>query len=96
VDNLPSRPLQPRGQGLSDRPESDGREPIGVPADRTLPPLQTDCVKELLNKLAWALGSTYRVTYGNKGSPARRRAWELAKQVLASEGYPSKIADPNK
>jgi len=96
VATLPPRLPQPRGKALPDRTEPDGRDPIGIQADRTLPTLQTDCVKELLNKLAWALGSTYRVPYGNKGASARVRAWELAKLVLTSEGYPSKIADPNK
>lgn len=64
---------------------------LGVPATETHTPLQTDCFKELVNKIAWVLGSTYRQPYSAARSPVRLLAVRLAGAVLRSEGYPSKI-----
>jgi hypothetical protein len=63
----------------------------GIPAHLTKPEEQTDAFKELVNKLAWALGSTYRVPYGNSWTGARRNALELAKSVITDHGYPRMI-----
>lgn len=68
------------------------RDPLGVPANQTQEALQTDSYKELINKLAWALGSTYRTQYNNTRTPTRQLAARLARAVLISEGYPGKIA----
>ena len=54
--------------------------------------LQTDCAKELVNKIAWVLGSTYRVPYANMRTEARQYAWRIVKKVIEDQGYPSKIA----
>jgi len=70
---------------------ADIPEPIGVPASETHLALQTDAFKELINKLAWALGSTYRTPYNNTLSPTRQLAIKVAHYVLAGQGYPSKI-----
>jgi len=48
--------------------------------------------KELCNKIAWVLGSTYRVPYANMRTEARQYAWRIVKKVLEDHGYPSKIA----
>jgi len=64
---------------------------FGLPPEDTLPGLQQDTVKELVNKLAWVIGSTYRVPYSNAKSPARMYAWRIVKAMLRDNGYPTKI-----
>ena len=71
-------------------PTSD--EPLGIPPLETHLALQTDVAKELCNKIAWVLGSTYRVPYANMRTEARQYAWRIVKRVLEDHGYPSKIA----
>jgi len=66
--------------------------PLGVPPLDTHIALQTDVAKELCNKIAWVLGSTYRVPYANMRTDARQYAWRVVKRVLEDHGYPSKIA----
>ena len=66
--------------------------PLGVPPLDTHLALQTDVAKELCNKIAWVLGSTYRVPYANMRTEARQYAWRIVKKVLEDHGYPSKIA----
>jgi len=66
--------------------------PLGVPPLDTHLALQTDVAKELVNKIAWVLGSTYRVSYANMRTDARQYAWRIVKKVLEDNGYPSKIA----
>ncbi len=62
-----------------------------IPAYDTDPEKQSEAFKELVNKLAWALGSTYRVPYGNTWTGARQNAVELAKSVITDHGYPRSI-----
>jgi len=69
----------------------DEVEVLGVPASRTHEALQTDAFKELINKVAWALGSTYRTPYNNTRSPTRQLASKIARHVLETQGYPGKI-----
>lgn len=70
-------------------------EPFGISAYETAAALQTDAFKELINKLCWAIGSTYRQPYGSVHSPVRVYALRIAKRVLKEHGYPGKIAlDP--
>lgn len=72
----------------ADMPESV----LGVPASQTHPALQTDSFKELVNKLAWVLGSTYRVPYSNQKSVARQYALRITSAIMRDHGYPSKIS----
>jgi len=65
---------------------------LGVPAIETHTALQTDAFKELVNKFAWVLGSTYRVPYANTRTAARQYAISIATRVVQVHGYPSKIA----
>jgi len=65
---------------------------MGVIALDTHLALQTDVCKELVNKFAWVLGSTYRVPYANMKTDARQYAWRLVKKVIEDHGYPHKIA----
>jgi len=63
-------------------------EPLGVPPPESIVGFQTEVFKELINKFAWVLGSTYRVPYSNKGSPARQLATLIAKRIIEKQGYP--------
>ncbi len=67
-------------------------DPLGIPPCDTHLALQTDMAKELVNKIAWVLGSAYRVPYSNMRTPARQYAWRIVKKVLEDHGYPAKIA----
>lgn len=92
MEKAPSRPDEAsngdKGPALSTLTELA----FGVSPADTHPALQTDCYKELVNKLAWALGSTYRVNYGSQKSPARQYAQRIVQAVLRDNGYPVKIS----
>jgi len=66
--------------------------PFGLPATETQPALQTDAYKEIVNKLAWCLGSVYRVPYAGKRTAVRIYAERMARAVVRDHGYPRKIA----
>jgi len=66
---------------------NNDRDPIGIPVDDTHAPLQTDFFKELVNKIAWALGTSYRVSYSSSRAEPRATAIVLANDVLARLGY---------
>jgi len=66
--------------------------PLGIPPHEAQIALQQDVVKELVNKIAWTLGSVYRRSYSNMKTPAREYAWRIVKQVIKDNGYPDKIA----
>jgi len=68
---------------------------LGLDPLHTQPALQQDVYKELVNKLAWVLGSVYRVPYGNRKSPPRNVALKLAAEVIKTQGYPRQIARPS-
>lgn len=65
---------------------------LGIPASESQIALQQDAVKELVNKIAWTLGSVYRRDYSKVRSPARIYAWRIVQQILKDNGYPAKIA----
>jgi len=77
--------IPPPGEGLI-------KDPLGLPAQETQLALQTDVCKELVNKIAWTLGSVYRRNYSNLRTPARAYAWRIVTKVLQDHGYPDKIA----
>ncbi len=72
--------------------EADGR--LGIPASASQPLLQQDAFKELVNKFAWVLGSTYRVPYNNVRTPARQFAIVLAQHTQRKHGYPAQLGYP--
>jgi len=77
----------------SDTPASpDQDHTLGIPPAATQPLMQTDAFKELVNKLSWALGSTYRKQYGQKRSPVRLVAQQMATSVMVVHGYPAHLA----
>lgn len=65
---------------------------LGIPPHEAQISLQMEATKELVNKLAWALGSAYRRPYSNMRTPAREAAWSLVKQVIRDHGYPHHLA----
>lgn len=64
---------------------------FGIPASQTHPALQTDAYKEIVNKIAWCLGSVYRVPYAGKRTAVRIYAERIAQAVVRDHGYPVKI-----
>lgn len=81
-----------KGPATKPAPSDSQDTPIGVPPLDTHLALQTDVAKELCNKIAWVLGSTYRVPYANMRTDARQYAWRIVKKIIEDHGYPSKIA----
>lgn len=65
---------------------------FGIPASDSQLSLQMDAHKELVNKLAWVLGSYFRVPYSGAKSTPRLYAQRIAKAVFRDHGYPRKIA----
>jgi len=80
----------PEGTPLRGGDPRDG-PPMGIPPHEAQIGLQQDVVKELVNKIAWTLGSAYRVNYSNMRTPARAYAWRIVKRLIEDHGYPSKI-----
>jgi len=67
--------------------------PAGIEASETHIKLQSAAWAELVNKLSWAIGSTYRVPYRNPRVGVRVSALALAHVVLKDHGYPSHLKD---
>ena len=65
---------------------------FGISPSETHPALQTDVYKEIVNKIAWCLGSVYRVPYAGKRTAVRIYAERVARAVVRDHGYPVKIA----
>ena len=92
---ISNRPLgggsvQPPTGGSLPRPTAS--EPFGISAYEAHSQLQTDSYQEIVNKIAWVLGSTFRVQYSNRRSPARLYAQRIATAIVKAHGYPSKIS----
>ncbi len=60
---------------------------LGIPANETQPALQSEFYKQLIGKLAWAIGSSYGAPYSNNNCLARLHARDLAFQVVTEHGY---------
>jgi len=67
-------------------------EALGVPPYATQMALTQDVCKELVNKIAWTLGSVYARPYNNNRCLARAYAWDIAWKIIKDHGYPDKIA----
>lgn len=68
---------------------------LGIPASAAQPALQVDCYKELVGKLAWAIGSSYHTPYSNNRCVARLCALDLARVIVTGHGYPRHIGYPD-
>lgn len=64
---------------------------FGIPASETQKALEVDCFKELVNKIGWAVGSTYGKPYANRMNAARQIATALAMVVVGEHGWPHSI-----
>jgi len=65
---------------------------LGIPAFQTVADQQQDVYKELLNKIAWAIGSTYRQSYSGTRSNVRAEAGKVVRALIWEHGYPASIA----
>jgi len=76
--------LPPLGNTLID-------DPLGIPPAETQDALKADAYKELINKISWALGSTYRVNYSNTRMPARGYAQVIVGAIVRDHGFPRSL-----
>lgn len=67
---------------------------LGLDGKDTQVALQSDVYKELINKLAWVIGSTYNAPYNNTRTQARATAIEVAGVLITTHGWPNKIGYP--
>lgn len=81
----PDPQLPPFGHTLID-------DPFGIPPREAQDALKADAYKELINKIAWVLGSTYRVNYSNTRMPARKYAQILVGAIIRDHGFPKDLA----
>jgi len=65
--------------------------PFGIPTGDAQEDLRADVYKELINKIAWALGSTYRVNYSNSQQAARKYANRVVGRIISDHGFPHSI-----
>lgn len=66
--------------------------PLGVSVSEVSPSVVLDVFRELTNKIAWAVGTTYQRPYNNRRCPAREMAWTVAKHIVEQHGYPANLA----
>jgi len=76
-------------KGLNSHMEA---EALGIPNVESLGDGREEVWKELINKLAWVLGSTYKRPYSNVKAPARQLAMRIAGYVIQGQGFPSDLA----
>lgn len=65
-------------------------DPFGVAGATVGPKVQSDVFKELINKLAWVLGSTYAMGYTHKDTHLKDYARMCAHAILRDHGYPTR------
>jgi len=65
---------------------------LGVPPADTQDALKADHYKELINKIAWALGSAYDRDYSRINLPTRKYAHELVASIIRDHGFPRKLS----
>jgi len=63
--------------------------PFGVAPASVGPQVQSDVFKELINKLSWTIGSTYKKRYSGKQSDVGDYARMCAHAILRDHGYPA-------
>lgn len=68
-------------------------DPMGLPGSATILLQQTDAYKELVNKLSWALGSTFQVPYTGNRTVCRTYVRHVVSAILRDHGWPRKIGD---
>jgi len=81
----------PTTPSLPPMPDSLVDRPLGIPPVQTQDALKADHYKELINKVAWALGSAYDASYSNINQPARRYAQSVVGAIIRDHGFPRKL-----
>lgn len=61
---------------------------LGVHVDGTSLEQRHDCLKELTNKLAWAMGTFYGVPYSGRKTVVHEYIAKCARAILRDHGYP--------
>ena len=61
---------------------------FGVPPQEVSGETQLAIVKELTNKFAWCIGSTYKKRYSGKNTEVTKYAYRIVKKILLDHGYP--------
>lgn len=70
-------------------PKGEVIPPFGVHVSLVDGGAQTEVFKELINKLSWAIGSTYKKRYSGKNTPVADYARMCAHAILRDHGYPT-------
>lgn len=63
-------------------------QPFGGAPSTVSPGVQQDVFKELINKLAWSIGSTYAVNYSARNATVVEYAKMCAHAIIRDHGYP--------
>lgn len=68
----------------------DGAKPdsIGIHVDATTLQFRHDCLKELTNKLSWAIGTFYNAPYSGRQTRVQQYVGRVARAILRDHGYP--------
>jgi len=77
--------LPPRSNTLQDLP-------LGIPPADTQDALKADHYKELINKVAWALGTAYGCGYSSINQPSRKYAQRIVGAIIRDHGFPRSLA----
>lgn len=70
-------------------PKGDLAQPFGRAPAETPPEEQIRVFKELINKLSWTLGSTYKRNYSGKRTDVADYARLCAHAIVRDHGYPA-------
>jgi len=72
----PKDPLDSRVEGAF------GESPGWTPAE-----IQLSFNKELVNKVAWLIGTAYGKSYSNRRSPVKEYSYRIVKAIIRDHGY---------
>lgn len=68
------------------------QSPFGISAADTQDALKAEHYKELVNKVAWTLGSAYGLSYSSINNPTRKYAHLIVAAIIRDHGFPTKLA----
>ncbi len=83
---------QPPTPQLPPLPNSLQHLPLGIPPGDTQDALKADHYKELVNKIAWTLGTAYGQGYSSIHQPARKYAQGIVGAIIRDHGFPRSLA----
>jgi len=89
---MPEFAQPPTSPQISPMPSSLSDHPLGIPSADTQDALKQDHYKELVNKVAWVLGTTYGRPYSNINLPARKYAQRIVGAIVRDHGFPRILA----